>query len=314
MKTFLRWLLVLFVLAIVAFAAYAVYYMYVELEEEKLDKQRINNQLKQKQKELKAQKKNAETQKISNARLKRDADKDGLSLAEEMKQNTSDNNADTDGDGIGDKFDLHPAGGGRKVYKNVSWNYRGDWNLDVSIPGDIITYYEKVDRPQWEGSYDYYTRFVDKNDKGIELLAQKLKVLIDANQQKPNWDYHDDVMLICRMVQNLRYANDVLIGFDDYTKYPMQTFMDGSGDCEDSAILTASLLHKLEYESMLVFLQLPNNTSHLGIAVWGSNGRKGQQWQVGEKTFYYLETTQPNWKLGQIPPEWEKAEFHLIKV
>ena len=54
-------------------------------------------------------------------------------------------------------------------------------------------------------------------------------------------------------VQRLPYtADDVSTGFDEYPRYPAETLMDRGGDCEDSAILAATILHRLNIRSICI--------------------------------------------------------------
>ncbi len=248
-------------------------------------------------------------------KLQSDDDGDGLTLAEEKRLGTSDTKIDSDDDGIPDKYDIIPTRTGRKVVKYISWQYKTPWKWEIGLPVDVISYYEKVPRPKWTGDKSYYADFIDANDIGIEQLAEGLNEAIQTNKSKLKWTYYDEVMFIVSMVQQLHYTSDALTGFDDFTKYPMQTINDGTGDCEDTAILAAALLHKLEYEVKLVYIDPQDkDVAHLGIAVWGDD-TEGKFWSKDGKDFYYIETTDPKWKFGELPEEWkEGTDIELIDL
>ncbi len=238
-------------------------------------------------------------------KLDQDLDKDGLTKMEEDKLGTSDFSVDTDKDGVPDKYDIVPTKRGRNVVKFIEWNYKTPWKWEVAIPIDVLSYYEKVKRPIWVGQYSYFSKFIDANDIGIQKLSSGLKDAIEKqNESSKPWTYYEQIMFVVKMVQNLRYTDDKLTGFDDYAKYPMQTISDGTGDCEDLAILAAALLHKMEFDVKLVHLDKKNSEiAHLGIAVWGENA-KGTSWTRNEKKYFYIETTDNAFGFGEMPDEW----------
>jgi hypothetical protein len=274
--------------------------------------QQILLQQKEQQKQITQQELNTERE---NQRiLNEDKDRDGLTYSEEQKLGTSDNNPDTDNDAVPDKYDEHPTGGGRMVVKYLEWDYTTHWTWELNIPSDVITYYEQVSRPTWQGSHSYYSEFIDFNDKGIERLANGLKDSIDKYSEQYGWDYYDKVMYAVRMVQQLHYASDILVGFDDYTKYPMQTLNDGTGDCEDMAILTTAILNKLGYDVKLIFLNIPDGQTHLAVGVWGHDTYTGTYWSKDNRKYFYIETTAPGWDFGEFPTQWSGSTAILVDV
>lgn len=236
--------------------------------------------------------------------LNTDNDGDGLTLAEEQRLGTSDTTIDSDGDGVPDNEDSAPLGIGMKVSKMLNWEYKGkQHSVEAYLPRDVSDYYEKKTRPQHSFDSQHYLPFIHSKDIGIERLAAELKAIIDANG---SWDYYDEVMFVVSMVQQMRYAKSAVAGFDLTTKYPMQTIITGRGDCEDTSVLAAALLKKMEYDVKLVQLEVDGRKSHLGIGVW-ANGVKGISWDKGGRTFYYVETTTPGYEFGELPIEWQEG-------
>lgn len=275
-----------------------LYFAYQEdLKAETAKSQDVASQAKKKEKEIRKKVK----------KLGKDLDKDGLTKAEEDKLGTSDFSRDTDKDGVPDKYDIVPTKKGRNVVKFIQWQYQTPWKWEIGIPIDVLTYYEKVKRPLWVGDYSYFSKFIEPNDSGIQKLSSGLKEAIDKQKKSPKpWSYYQEIMFVVKMVQNLRYTDDKLTGFDDYAKYPMQTISDGTGDCEDLAILAAALLHKMKFDVKLVHLDRKDSKiAHLGIAVWGDNNNKGTYWTKGGKRYFYVETTDKEFEFGEMPEEWQ---------
>ncbi len=255
-----------------------------------------------------------EKNKIEEARekalaLQSDTDGDGLTLAEEQRLGTSDETADSDNDGVPDNEDIVPLGVGEKISKMLNWEHKGkQHSVEAYLPIDVSNYYEKKTRPQHTFDSQHYLPFIHAEDIGIVRLAAELKAIIEANG---SWDYYDEVMLVVTMVQQMQYAKSVIAGFDLTTKYPMQTLVTGRGDCEDTSVLAAALLKKMEYDVKLVQLEVEGKKSHLGIGVW-ANGVKGTSWNKGGRTFYYVETTTPGHKFGELPIEWKEGTSAVL--
>lgn len=268
----------------------------------------IANKAKKKEKEIRKKVK----------KLGQDLDKDGLTKAEEDKLGTSDFSTDTDKDGVPDKYDIVPTKKGRNVVKFIQWNYFTQWKWELAIPIDVLGYYEKVKRPLWKGNYSYFSEFIDANDSGIRQLSLGLKEAIEKQKETPKpWTYYEQIMFVVKMVQNIRYTDDKLTGFDDYAKYPMQTISDGTGDCEDLAILAAALLHKMDFDVKLVHLDREDSKiAHLGIAVWGDSKAVGTSWGKKGKRYFYIETTDKEFEFGEMPEEWrgDNVKVSLIDI
>lgn len=241
------------------------------------------------------------------AMLNADEDGDGLTYYEEKQMGTSDKKIDTDEDGVPDNEDIAPTGIGRKVTKLLSWNYKEVHSVEAILPIDISDYYEKMTRPKHTFDAPYYARFIQANDIGIQRLAAEMKEIVDNAK---GWEYYDEVMFVVAMVQQMKYADSAIAGFDLTTKYPMQTIILGRGDCEDTSILAAALLRQLEYDVKLVRLDIDGNVAHFGIAVQGEN-TTGTSWTKGGKNYYYIETTTPS-KYGEMPLAWRDGTTAIL--
>ncbi len=304
---------------------YGVYQFYLmnerinQTENDLLQQQQENNNLQSALTEEELQRKIAqdvadsqrnaiEAQKQQEANLNSDKDRDGLTLRQENSLGTSDLDSDTDRDGVPDKYDDHPIGGDRNIVKHIEWVFDSrTWSGDVTIPSDVISYYEKIVRPNRIDDEIYYPSFINSEDLGVNRFAQTLKITMD-NSTQLNWDYYDKVMFVATFVQSLHYTSDILVGYNDYTKYPMQTFSDGTGDCEDVSILAAALLNKLGFDVKLLLFP-----GHMAIGVLGENVN-APYFENNGKKYYYIEMTARGWQFGQIPLQFQNISAIIIDL
>jgi hypothetical protein len=115
---------------------------------------------------------------------------------------------------------------------------------------------------------------------------------------------------IITFVQSLPYTSDeVTTGFDDYPRFPYETFYDNGGDCEDTSILASSMLYELGYG--VVMLRYP---THMAVGI-KCNPSAGQTYYSYENsTFCYLETTGENWDVGKMPEEHKGEKATILKI
>lgn len=173
----------------------------------------------------------------------------------------------------------------------------------LSVPEALYDYYSRRYRTRAYGSYvsDSY------DDEYVRSLAAEFREY-GEQQGLSARDVVDHVMVF---VQTLTYAADeVGTGFDEYPKYPVETLVDRGGDCEDTSVLLASLLEALGYDTVLLALYDANHMA-LGVA---SGDFSGYGYEFDGQRYYYVETTAPGWRVGEVPPEIEgvPAEFQRV--
>lgn len=112
-------------------------------------------------------------------------------------------------------------------------------------------------------------------------------------------------------VQNLPYVPDsVSTGYDDYTKHVVETLVDGGGDCEDTAVMLASLLQSSSFEYDTVLLLFPG---HMAVGVYGDD-LPGAYYEYEGRRYYYVETTGRGWDLGVVPDEYRSVSAAVSQV
>jgi len=206
---------------------------------------RSQEEMRRKEKELELAEKEAKERMMS-----ADHDGDGLTYRRELELGTSDWDTDSDDDGIKDNEDLHPAGGGRYIAQEFEWNYEGTKiTFKTSIHEDWYEYYKRKPRSPHGAEY------ITPNDPFIKDVAQFLKKKADEH------NYHFGKFLLA-FVQGLPYVEDYYTHFDEYPKYPVETFVERNGDCEDTSYLLASLVEAAGIGTVLVEFH-----DHMGVGI-----------------------------------------------
>ena len=119
-----------------------------------------------------------------------------------------------------------------------------------------------------------------------------------------NFDSRDKIYFIITFVQNIKYGRPG--GMLDLFP-PLGTIAYRFGDCDSKTMLLYVVLEKMSVDCAMLWSY---NYKHamLGIRV---NGR-GNFLTTNGKKYYFLETTYPNWNVGDIPPEFNNVKFWFI--
>jgi hypothetical protein len=95
---------------------------------------------------------------------------------------------------------------------------------------------------------------------------------------------------------------------EDYVRYPIETIVERNGDCEDFAILGASLMKSIGLDVALILFPSFKGSSHVTLGVSGNFA--GRYFNVNEKKYFLAETTctqwptrPADWKIGECPLE-----------
>lgn len=187
---------------------------------------------------------------------------------------------------------------------NYSWDYNDvQWSFSVGVP---------------EAVYDYFRGRTHDNDDLMHFVLSEhhrdciREIVKSFRTGGEEWGLSDmdNLFNVVAFVQSLQYVSDEASkGEEDYVRYPIETLMDGVGDCEDVVILAASILHEMGYGVLL--LSLPE---HLALAIKYDPKYRGTYYTYKGEKYYYLEMTSPGWKLGQVPPSVEKKCAKLIPI
>jgi len=195
--------------------------------------------------------------------------------------------------------------------RDFVWEYGfNEWTWELDINQTAYDYYKALPRPPTRNYSIYATHPSD--DKYINNLIEKIRQAGENNGYS-EWEI---ISMAVAFVQSLDYTNDnETTGFDEYPRYPLETLVDGGGDCEDTAILAASLINSMGYGVVLLRIDdLPGNKSHMAVGVKCSDDFPGASWSYEGDKYYYLETTASGWQIGQLPEEYQGKTARIFPM
>lgn len=125
----------------------------------------------------------------------------------------------------------------------------------------------------------------------------------------------DRLRFALRVVQNIP-TTTTGSGFDTNAKYPIETFVEGRGDSEDTTILLAAILAEPPYDYDIATLKLPPiHQEHAALGIADPPGSRSGEYFTGEnEIYYYIETTTPGMAIGDIPAEYAETKARITSV
>ena len=301
-------IIITLVICFIGFGFY-IYNYNQEFQKETLESKKDIDFVKQKQRDIdeqflrEQQEKETELQQKDISTRLKDADKDGLTYEEELRLGTSDNERDSDGDGIDDNEDKHPAGGGQNYKFNVVWTHNHlEYSTQFGIAEDKYWYYKTQERGYCCNGWD---KFATPNDPTIQTIAKDITDVSISTGDSCKYCIAID------FVQSMIYEYDIdYIGKNEYPKYPIETIVDGKGDCEDTSFLMASILEAINIDTVILIF-----SDHVAVGVW-CNGCTGTYYNYNDKKYFFLETTgyADNWDIGKSWGKYKTESPRIIDV
>ena len=191
------------------------------------------------------------------------------------------------------------------VTVKYTWIYgNSDWAWKLDIPRSVYETYRSIPRSPTMDYSVYITHPYD--DEYINILSTKIKQAAESE----GYDEFQTVEFATAFVQNLEYTNDsVTSAYDEYPRYPIETLYNKGGDCEDTSILLASILRSMGYSVVLIEL-----SDHCAVGVLGGDSLHGTYWEYGGGKYYYIETTNSGWGIGELPDVYKDASAYIFPM
>jgi len=184
------------------------------------------------------------------------------------------------------------------TYRDIGLKFRfGGVDRSISIPVNGTVYFgaqqaqkEAIlakDIPDEIFIPSYYHSFLD--DPHQEEFFRGLTGAFREIRAGGNLDDDEYLELMAVAVQSLPYRTDGLI---TAPKFPVETYVDGEGDCDDKSLLLAGLLAREGYTVALLYFE---PEAHMAVGV------KGYQCEYRDTGYGYVATT--NLSLVGVPED-----------
>ena len=198
--------------------------------------------------------------------------------------------------------------------KSFKWSYMfDDYQFSYNFDPKRYSYY--VSQSHKISNYRDYLNFVTVDEPALIDIAY----ILHNMSEEENLDSEEEINFILSFSQSLKYSEDnITAGVGEYPRYPIETLVDQTGDCEDTSALLISLVEILGFNASIILI--PDAWEGYGHAAVGINvtGATGVHYilnegEFNEISYYYAETTAPGWRLGEMP-DLESNSAYIYEV
>ena len=193
--------------------------------------------------------------------------------------------------------------------RHYAWTYDNtEFFMDVNIPIASYVNHSRSDIERWPGSSGwsvYGPDYVTYNDATLTGIAESLSSLASSK----GYNQLQKASLVLRFVQYIEYSFDnASKSQNEFWRYPLETLFDMTGDCEASFILYAAIMESMGFDAVLLLVP-----GHCAVGL-DCPGAIGWKYQYDEKMYYYCETTNTGWKIGDMPLDYQTESAEIIPV
>lgn len=187
---------------------------------------------------------------------------------------------------------------------NYDWSFQGNLHqmkLNVSFHKYQWYLNRSINRsPQYIGKEEMKS-FITSDDDKIKELTNKLVDIAEGY----GYDDVETINFVLSFVQrNIEYVDDSISkNISEYWRFPIETLVEGHGDCEDSSILFQSLMKSMGYDVVMIFYIIDDETGHLSTGVNINRSVDGYAVTLNQENFYYCETTSNGYQMGDKPDD-----------
>ncbi len=189
----------------------------------------------------------------------------------------------------------------REVTWSDNFSPKNEWSYSLKINRtDYLAYV--IRKHPFDIDYRLIDDFITSQDRDIKNISEYL-----VNHYPEKLDQAEHVLAF---VQSMSYEGDI----DEYPKYPLETLVEGGGDCEDTSILYATLMKGLGYDvailgfwdHVMVGVAFPDPVpeSLIGTNSFVKNGKR----------YYTAETTDKKWRIGEVLEDYDDVEPEVYPV
>ncbi|MDV0441888.1 transglutaminase-like domain-containing protein [Methanorbis furvi] len=186
-----------------------------------------------------------------------------------------------------------------------SWTYQNtNHTYYIDVPKSVYQYFQKQDHTKNSNYVRYALSDYDRT------YIKEIADAFTAMGAKAGYSEKETIENFIAFVQSLPYTSDSeTTEIEEYPRYPLETLVDKGGDCEDVAILIASVLHEMGHETVL--FKLPE---HMAVGIAGDDMFSGTYYLYNGTRYYYQETTAKGWSIGDLPEEFADVTVEVLPL
>jgi len=188
--------------------------------------------------------------------------------------------------------------------------------ITLSVPYEKYDAYHKKIRIYW-GEKDLTTamNYITYNETLISQIVEIMKDQTNSEEELAN--------AILNLVQDKGHTLSIRYYPTTELKYPVETLVEMGGDCDTHAFLYGTLMKAAGFKVLLLFSneKLNDGQYHVATAIHLENPPENSlpdyqdcSFTYDGETYYYAETTNVYWRVGDLPPKFENLTFNLIPI
>jgi len=190
---------------------------------------------------------------------------------------------------------------GKKIVKPSIWSY---FKIDTQGDSDYNFKFWK----------NFYQEMFNKNIYRVSNIVDWFK----EQQKVNNWSSYElaeNVIKCIQVVIPYKRPHDVVSDKEqaactlDYFT-PNEIAWNNAGDCDTKSLFIVMVLKQLGFDACMYY------SEGYGHAMCGvSINANGTYFTYGDKKYYFIESTYPGWKIGDLPPEMKNtSKWRLIPI
>lgn len=174
-----------------------------------------------------------------------------------------------------------------------------------SIDSELYEYYKSLSR--YYGNDEYINYINDPlNSEYLDMIVENLEEIGDRREYTPGERVREAVSFC----QSFEYeTDDTTSAHTEWPKYPVELLYERKGDCEDTSLLLAGILTKMGYGVALIKFD-----DHMAVGIKGDDTLTGTYFTYEGNDYYYVETTNKGWYIGEIPEEYTELPASVIVI
>lgn len=161
-------------------------------------------------------------------------------------------------------------------------------------------------RPMGDPYPDWTPWVVTGSTDEVVRAAHEIRKLTNSR----GFSRFEEASAVLGFAQSVPYSLDIdSTGEDEYWRYPIETMVDQTGDCEDLSILAAAVLRELGHEVLPLVTH-----NHAAIGISAPIGLPGTFIEYDGHRYYYCETTADGFRIGQLPPDVDPDDLRICPL